>query len=233
MKRLPIAEWFHSLQGEGLWQLTPMLFIRTAGCNVGAAPEYGSCTTFDGRIFRCDTDYRKKMECTLQEVIALATAPTKTLNGVEAANATPVPVESHICITGGEPFLHDLREVLEIPDKMFHFETSGTLPIPQWVNILRKANDGWIACSPKKGFLPENRPLIDEWKFLVDENFPANDPEAAILDVIGDSKGLVFLQPINERHSVNLENLQHCQRLLRSHPDWRLSIQTHKLIGLP
>ena len=212
MRKLPIAETFHSLQGEGVYTNVPFFFIRTAGCNVGTAPEYGSCFTADGREFQCDTDYRKKLEFSLDEMLAEAW-------------------EEHICITGGEPFLHDLSEVLNFPSKHFHFETSGTLPLPKWLVTGRGRVRLWVSCSPKKGFLLSNQDIINEWKFLIDDSF--KNAIRVIEETIGDSEAPVFLQPVNQTHAVNYHNLALCQKLLRERPDWRISMQTHKLVNLP
>ncbi|KKK67234.1 hypothetical protein LCGC14_2956090, partial [marine sediment metagenome] len=93
MPRLPVAEIFHSIQGEGQYAGTPMLFIRLAGCSVGkpqsaktsddwantkisgsslgrAVPILRTsrtawlCHTYDGRPFWCDTDFNKKLDAT-------------------------------------------------------------------------------------------------------------------------------------------------------------------------
>src|SRR5512146_688808 len=90
----PVAEIFHSIQGEGVFTGTPMLFVRLAGCNVGVASSQGSvCRTFTGAEFPCDTDYKMTKRASEQEIIQECH-------------------EEHICITGGEPFIHDLSDLI-------------------------------------------------------------------------------------------------------------------------
>src|ERR1051326_6550654 len=108
-------------------------FIRLAGCSVGKrfpkekyAPQPNThdfaglpiytemCTIYDGRTFACDTDYRSHKKMTVEEII----------------KAIPSSIE-HICITGGEPFIHNLEPLVDgllgsqLIDKV-HIETSGT-----------------------------------------------------------------------------------------------------------
>jgi 7-carboxy-7-deazaguanine synthase len=206
--KLPIAEVFHSIQGEGAWVGTPMLFIRTAGCNVGTSPNRGYCTLYDGRMFLCDTDYRKNHEASLADIL-------------ESDDTW----EHHICITGGEPFLHDLSAVRDFCDvKAFHIETSGTILFPEWA----RSWVYYVACSPKKGFVPENREWIQEWKFLVDRDFS----EEVALEIIGNSTAPVYLQPVNGFETLCHKHLDQCMEVLRHHPQWRLSVQLHKLLGV-
>jgi 7-carboxy-7-deazaguanine synthase len=237
---LPIAEIFDSIQGEGIWTGAPMRFIRLSGCNVGRYVRKGSvpsfrhepslanilgaekrdllgsgrhsiCTTCDGQELVCDTDYHASEEVSVDQA----------LSGVW---------QKHVCITGGEPFLHWgsgilpllLGEIAERGAKS-HIETSGTL------DIRHARTDLWVTCSPKVGFLESNRRWIDEWKFLVGSGFN----EQTIVETIGDSEASVFLQPINARADIYQPNVELCVDVLRRHPTWRLSAQLHKLVQMP
>src|SRR5712664_1804313 len=109
---VPLAEHFHSIQGEGEWVGTPMHFIRLAGCSVGARAtaefynhgfpqtpqpaelpilQDGSrasmCRTYDNRFFTCDTNFHLTEKVPLQ-------------------NLLDETYEKHICLTGGEPLNH-------------------------------------------------------------------------------------------------------------------------------
>ncbi len=227
MSKLPIAETFRSIQGEGVWTGTPMLFIRLAGCNVGKydnPPElhlgnarvfnrqHSICTTVQGERFLCDTDYHKMTEKTPQELLGL------------------VGNLKHVCITGGEPFLHDFEELQQLLGEHhieLHVETSGTKPIPKW------AWWHWITCSPKEGFDYEllNNDLVDEWKYLVGENFKE---EEAVLFAASDTEPdrPFFLQPIGDIHLHLKKNITKCLDVLKRHPEWRLSFQAHKYLEL-
>jgi 7-carboxy-7-deazaguanine synthase len=223
---LPIAEHFHSYQGEGDWTGTPMYFIRTAGCNVGQHPdtdevkyEIGQdvdfpilrtaypayrCHTYDGRGFWCDTDFHKGVFISIDSLI----------------DAT---WEKHICITGGEPLLHrdrieDLITLAILRGITVHIETSGTI---EW----RQSNI-WITVSPKQGYLSSMITRADELKLLVDPTFKLEDVPLEIMEHRN-----VFIQPINDELHINLDNLKLCHDVLRQVPHWRLSVQLHKCFG--
>src|SRR5580765_3107504 len=183
-KGLPIAETFHSIQGEGTWVGTPMHFIRLAGCPVGKkasaelrssgdfnvlAPEWqrfgydnpnvSACKTWDGRAFVCDTDFSCHTYKTVDELIGETW-------------------EKHICLTGGEPLIHQ-KSLIEqgffqqafAKRIQVHIETSGTVELD---HRLIHDNRLWIAVAPKWNFLSSMIRLASEIKFLVDENFSSN-----------------------------------------------------------
>ena len=110
--KYPIAEIFHSVQGEGHWMGLPMTFVRLAGCSVGKyhfGPDQPATCPAYGGDFQCDTDYRLKFKLEGQEVIH-ALAPGHTM-----------------CITGGEPADHDLSELIQLAHRSqhrVHIETS-------------------------------------------------------------------------------------------------------------
>lgn len=236
-REYPISEIFVSPQGEGVWQGTLMAFIRLAGCSVGKGfprerylpgddqlPIYTEmCTTWDGRTFACDTDYRVKVRRKVSEIIS----------------EIPSDVQ-HVCITGGEPFIHNLVPLcyqLFLQGKKIHIETSGTIPIekafPNGSDHQDEApshwllEDGliWITVSPKLGVLPEVLVDADEVKLLVDEKFD----ERFILPF--GEKTQVFIQPINDEWKIRPDNLKRCMELQKSHPNWRISLQLHKILS--
>lgn len=217
---LPVAETFHSLQGEGLYAGTPMHFLRLAGCCVGERQNASAspvpllrtnrpawlCHTYDGRPFWCDTDFHKYSETTVDEFINLTS-------------------ERHICLTGGEPLIHTtqvghLVRAAHEARKKLHVETSGTV---RW----SKPAGVWMTLSPKKGVLEEQVWQADELKLLVDEHFD----EKNIPSFIKEHK-LVYVQPVNEELKINRKNLELCYLLLGQHPEWRLSMQIHKVLGV-
>lgn len=215
--KLPIAEMFHSVQGEGLYSGTPMTFIRLAGCSVGRAglPEAPvlktaktawQCQTFDGRCFWCDTDFHKYYEAAAEEILDHVT-------------------EGHVCVTGGEPLIHQQRidalfDLCQLREKKMHLETSGTIA---W----RKPQEVWMTVSPKFGVLTEMIDQANEIKLLVDKDFPIEKVPGAVF-----KHPLVYVQPINEELKISAENLRLCYKLLGQQPQWRLSIQLHKVLGV-
>lgn len=240
----PIAERFHSIQGEGEHAGRPMHFVRLAGCNVGKPqssvqppatqalsiyPNHTICTNMFGEQFLCDTDYTKAETIAVQAIIADT-------------------YERYICITGGEPFLYDLFPIIDAAADAgiaVHIETSGTKLIPEafvWRGKWR--SNLWITCSPKAGFLAENLQrgtrAIDELKFTVSD---AADPTEVIRQVdavlaLCAEGGYhlvppsVWLQPINGVNELYRSSALLAMEVLRVRPEWRLCVQVHKAIGV-
>jgi 7-carboxy-7-deazaguanine synthase len=231
-KVLPVAEIFESIQGEGTYVGTPMLFLRLAGCNVGkpakalkvegpfpllhTGREAMACTTFDGRIFPCDTDYALKEKIHIDDIIHRLMG-----NGMK-----------HVCVTGGEPFLHsDLLEELfyelSIRDITMHVETSGTIMPTPIAGLI--CSGYWVTCAPKLFALSTMIERADELKLLVDEHFDVFKLTPEMLNHHN-----VFLCPINSvemGQGQNNDNVKRCLDLLKTFPHWRLSVQLHKFFN--
>ena len=231
MKVYPIAEKFVEIQGEGVWSGAIMAFIRLAGCTVGKPypkemykgdpakelyPKPGlpiyteQCTLYDGRTMACDTDYRMKEKLTVEQL----------------ADWVPTKI-GHVCITGGEPMMHDLQPlVFEMKKlkKLVHIETSGTIPLAK-ANLPATDAFRWLTVSPKQGCLPDMIRVANEIKLLVDKDF---NPDKLPLLVFGHPT--VFLNPVNYEHEVNVDNLRRCRELLDRFPQWRLGGQLHKVL---
>jgi 7-carboxy-7-deazaguanine synthase len=237
---LPIAETFHSIQGEGTYVGTPMHFIRLAGCPVGKKatevyvriaeevgrvkgidikaisplPIYPSmCQTWDGRFFPCDTDFSCHTYKTVDELIGETW-------------------EKHICLTGGEPLIHQqslissgfFQQAFQ-KGIQIHIETSGTILLHQG---LHHDNRVWITVSPKWDCLDNMMMLANEIKFLVDKEWD----EEKVAVMLHPGMENVFVSPINGEKTINQENVKLALAVLHSHPTWRLSCQWHKFLGL-
>lgn len=224
MTTLPIAEHFHSIQGEGTYTGTPMHFIRLAGCNVGKHPEHVTweigqdrnfpilrtghpaylCHTYDGRPFWCDTDFHHGDPMEIDWLL----------------NDT---WERHVCVTGGEPLLH-FAKLCELADECqsrgiyMHTESSGTI---------KELVPGWLTISPKQGFIEDMIDWADEVKLLVDKDFKLDLIPQCIRD-----HSNVFVQPINNELSVDPNTLSLTMEVLRVRPDWKLSSQLHKFLNV-
>lgn len=230
--RYPIAEVFCAPQGEGFFVGALMVFVRLAGCTVGkqftpAEKQYfvvlnnyqTKCTLADGREFACDTDYKMSLSATYTELLQYI---------ISAGGACKT-----ICLTGGEPLMHansgllaNLLGQLRADNYEIHLETSGTIPLTEEVVECLDMIDH-IAISPKKGFLPDYKNHVDEYKILVDEDFRWDlFPYLSSME-----KDKIFLQPINFEHQINGTNLDLCLKLQMDHPEIRISMQSHKQWG--
>jgi organic radical activating enzyme len=226
---IPLAEHFHSIQGEGTFVGTTMHFIRVAGCCVGAKATHdfvtanrgtipilsngrrgSKCQTYDGRYFTCDTDF----------ALAEELSPEYLLRET---------YEEHICLTGGEPlayanrpWMKELHEIAESRSITIHIETSGAI----YVSNKFFEND-WIAVAPKRNVTPGMIKRANEIKLLIDESFKIENVPGMILN-----KKNIFLSPINDEHDVSLKNVSYALSILATHPSWRLSAQWHKFLGV-
>lgn len=118
----------------------------------------------------------------------------------------------HIVITGGEPTLQldcDLVRVLKASHFFIQIETNGSNPVPTGVD--------WVTCSPKDA--PWQIDRIDELKVV----FQGQDVES-LTQLLPAPR--LFLQPCSG------QNIQETIDYILSHPHWRLSLQTHKLINI-
>lgn len=158
----------------------------------------------------CDTDHDKYAEISEDAI---------------AATATNFPAR-HIVITGGEPLIQltdSLIERLHQAGKFIQIETNGTIPLGD-----RQAVD-WVTCSPKFQFCAKAAIKIERINELkavyCGQDLSAYDDIAA---------GIRFLQPCDTHNPViNQKNLTGAIDYIKSHPDWRLSLQTHKIINIP
>ena len=221
-----INEIFVSLQGEGHWTGTPMVFLRFAGCNL--------------RCPFCDTTHTSpSTPMTLEELLSevqchselplchsersegISSPPGDTLDHRSRYDTTASPVR-RICITGGEPGLQvdrALVEGLHAAGFTIHIETNGTRPLPTGID--------WITLSPKSDFVPDASvilPRADELKLVFTG---ANDP-GPWLEFPADHH---FLQPCYDA-AAGTSNSAETVAYILSHPSWRLSLQTHRLLGL-
>ena len=187
-----VNEIFLSLQGEGFWTGTPMVFLRLSGCNL-------SCPF-------CDTDFSAFTEMTADDIVAEV---------LRAAGEC-----RRVCITGGEPLLQldqELISALHAAGFTLHLETNGTLAAPDGID--------WITVSPKAGLALTR---ANELKLV----FQKPD-EGFIESFAGFPCDHLSLQPCDTGDpQKNAVILKQCIDYIKSHPWWRLSLQTHKLLGI-
>lgn len=130
----------------------------------------------------------------------------------------------HVVITGGEPTLQLTRSLIDKlheAGKFVQIETNGSIALdPELVQAI-----DWITCSPKE--LPVKIGRVDELKVVYEGQDMARYATMA--------PGAVHsLQPCDTGDVVkNAALLDATVRYIKEHPEWRLSLQTHKLIHIP
>ena len=209
-----VKEIFYSLQGEGAHAGRPAIFCRFSGCNLWSGKEQHRA---DAICQFCDTDF----------------VGTDGDGGGSFADASQLAVRiksfwpqniadnthPYVVCTGGEPLLQldtPLIDALRAQGIEIAIETNGTLPVPDGID--------WICVSPKAG-----AKLVveagDELKLV----YPQDGHQPA--DFTTCQFDHLFLQPLHDenqpQHVAN--TVDYCLK----HPRWNLSLQTHKLLGLP
>jgi 7-carboxy-7-deazaguanine synthase (Cx14CxxC type) len=208
-----VKEIYYTLQGEGVQTGRAAVFCRFAGCNLWSGREEDRAAA---TCQFCDTDFvgtDGPGGGKFADARALAQAARATWRG---NSGTP----PFVVLTGGEPMLQiDEALIAALHDVGFAvaIETNGTLPVPRAID--------WICVSPKAG-----APLVqrsgDELKLVYPQE--ALDPaEVEDLDFAH-----FLLQPMDEGEK-SASHLRAAIDYCQAHPKWRLSLQTHKLIGLP
>jgi 7-carboxy-7-deazaguanine synthase (Cx14CxxC type) len=208
-----VKEIFYTLQGEGAQSGRAAVFLRFAGCNLWNGREQDR----PGAVCRfCDTDFVGTGGAgggKFADADALADA---------VASQWPKTVgdgKPYVVCTGGEPLLQldaPLIEALHGRGIEIAIETNGTLPAPSGID--------WICVSPK-GRAPLVQCSGAELKFVFPQEDAAPDGFAEL-----DFRHF-FIQPMDGPHLK--ENIAASVAYCRSHPRWRLSLQMHKLAGIP
>ncbi|TCZ63522.1 7-carboxy-7-deazaguanine synthase [Roseicella aquatilis] len=206
-----VKEIFPTLQGEGAQSGRPSVFCRFAGCNLWSGREEDRAEA----VCRfCDTDFvgmDGEGGGRFADATELAAAITAAWPGGEA--------HRYVVFTGGEPLLQlDVPLIAALHAAGFEVavESNGTIEPPEGID--------WLCVSPKSG-APLRAMRGDELKLVYPQ--PGLPPESVEhLDFRH-----FFLQPMDgpDRAANTAAAVAHCLR----HPRWRLSLQTHKLIGIP
>lgn len=211
-----VKEIFYTLQGEGTNAGRSAVFCRFAGCNLWSGREADRATavcTF------CDTDF----------VGADGIGGGRFASADALADAVvshwPVghPGDRFVVCTGGEPALQidaALVDALHARHFTIAIETNGTLPLPERID--------WICVSPKS-----DANLVvtsgDELKLVypqtraMPERFAGLDFDHFLIQPMDGLAGDLTTRATNTERAV-----EYCL----SHPQWRLSMQTHKLLGI-
>jgi 7-carboxy-7-deazaguanine synthase len=207
-----VKEIFYTLQGEGAQAGRPAVFCRFSGCNLWSGREQDRATA----VCRfCDTDF-VGTDGVLGDKYPYAGQLAAVINAQwPAARAG----KKYVVFTGGEPLLQldtTLIDALHAFGFEIAIETNGTLPVPAGVD--------WVCVSPKA-----EAPLVvdrgDELKVVI----PQQTQNLSSYTSLGFTH--FFLQPMDGPELAN--NTRLAIDLCKSDPQWRLSLQTHKLLQIP
>lgn len=206
-----VKEIFLTLQGEGGQAGQPAVFCRFAGCNLWSGREEDrdkAVCTF------CDTDFvgmDGEGGGRFADAGALAAAIEATWTGG--------PDHRLVVCTGGEPLLQvdsALIDALHARGFRIALETNGTLPVPPGID--------WVCVSPKaQAEVVQTRG--QELKLV----YPQAGVDPARFEAMDFERFL--LQPMDGPDRV--ANTQAAIAYCLAHPRWRLSVQTHKYLGIP
>lgn len=218
-----VKEIFHSLQGEGGYAGHSAIFVRFAGCNLwngleeGRAKGKGSCALW------CDTDFvgtdgqnGGRFPSDRELVARIAEVAVTGLNG------------RPVIFTGGEPLLQldqNLVDALHAVGCRVHVETNGTV-MPKAVYL------DWVTVSPKLGLPLVVPPMgIHEIKLVAANNHLDGGLMEWVNKVVAANPDVqLYIQPVDGdgMGPAPKEVADFCVK----HPQWRLSLQMHKIVGL-
>ena len=222
---------WYTIQGEGPFVGTPSIFVRLSDCNL--------------RCFWCDTEFETGTEKNADQLAQAI---------IRLADLNPC---RFIVITGGEPLLQPLKTLIEHPSMApfsFQIETSGSYwPIGGLVeNGTTNADRLSIVCSPKTGNIVSALRHPDlfnvYWKYIVRALEPVGDDGLPIMSTQIKGASLRLFRPINTRDpkirsrifvqgcdegntTVTQANVEYAMTIALT-SGYRLSLQTHKLLGL-
>jgi len=209
-----VREIYYTLQGEGAQTGRPAVFLRFAGCNLWSGREQHRA---DAICRFCDTEFvgtdgpgggKFDSPAALSEAVADAWPQGDTDD------------DRYVVCTGGEPLLQlDTAAIDALHEAGFEVgvETNGTVEAPAGID--------WLCVSPK-GRAPVEQRHGDELKLV----YPQLEEEAqpALFEELPFDN--FFLQPL---HDENIDaNTRAAIEYCLAHPRWRLSLQTHKIIGI-
>lgn len=155
----------------------------------------------------CDTDFANGKETKLEDI----------LKEIEAYPC------KWIIWTGGEPTIQLKDEHLSFfREKGYKqaIETNGTRKVPSLID--------YITCSPKQDYesIKNRIPIVSEIRMPIKEG--DNIPDISVFPKADN----YFLSPIFDADKINQTNVDYCVELIKAHPQWRLSLQIHKLIHI-
>ena len=208
MKSYMVNEIFYSVQGEGMRSGTPNVFVRFSGCNMDCHRGHEE----PNAAFDCDTEFVSGMKMSADEIVERANIT------ISKRGAKQIP---GVIFTGGEPTLQldkDLVDAFKSVGAHTAIETNGT-------NSVSGLGLDWVTVSPK---VAEHALRVDsrvnELKYVRHTGQGIPKPR-----IDSDWK---LISPAFDGYTLNRECVDWCQTLVLANPKWRLSLQTHKWIGV-
>ncbi|AWL11443.1 7-carboxy-7-deazaguanine synthase [Saliniradius amylolyticus] len=220
---LKLNEVFESIQGEGAYTGVPSIFVRLQGCPVGCpwcdTQHTWSVDLEDKRseqqVMKESGDSRHWFSSDAEQLMALFKR-----QGYQAR---------HVVLTGGEPAMYDLRDLTQTLHQhgfSTQIETSGTFE-------LQISPETWVTLSPKVD-MKGGYPVLDsvlavahEIKHPVAMERHVEELKALLARPATNLDALVYLQPISQQKRATELAIRTCIA-----ENWRLSLQTHKFIGI-
>ncbi|AHF01449.1 organic radical-activating protein [Thiomicrospira aerophila AL3] len=207
-----IKEAFYTLQGEGFHTGRPAIFCRFTQCNLWTGRESDRAQAV---CQFCDTDFIGTDGQNGGRFESAASLVEHLLTLWPSSSAT----DPFVVLTGGEPLLQvDQTLVDAFHDFKFEIalETNGTKYPPKgidWVCVSPKANAPWLLTKgdelklvfPQPQLMPDQIAHMDQFKYC-------------------------YLQPMDGENASS--NIQRAVTYCLTHPQWRLSLQTHKILGI-
>lgn len=209
--KFQMADMFYTIQGEAFYAGYPSVFIRLAVCNL-------KCSW-------CDTDFKLRDTKTLEELLE------------EVETMLPENMEGMIfVISGGEPTLQDYPALVtalnhKYPDNTVTMESNGRDASSDKMHKLREDYNFFLTCSPKiavEDCMPYFKDPMwqgDELKIVLDPAF--TEQQLSMLRSLPKQLGKRFqhyyIQPCSEDFAP-------ATNFVKENPQWRLSLQTHKIL---
>ena len=210
-----VKEMFLTLQGEGVRAGRRAVFCRFAGCNLWSGREQDRAKAI---CQFCDTDF-----VGMDGTGGGRFADARVLAAAIADEWGAGKDGRYVVLTGGEPMMQvdaDLIDALHAAGFEIAIESNGTLPVPRSID--------WICISPKAGSVTVQQ-SGDELKLVWPQ--PGSDVDA----MQGWAFANKLIQPmdaLDHDPAVNAANMAACVDFAMAHIGWRLSLQTHKYLGL-
>ena len=206
-----IKEIYFTLQGEGFHTGRPAVFVRFSGCNLWSGREQDRSEAICNW---CDTDFLGQ-----DGIIGGKYSEGELIKRIRKLWKKDVFSNPYVVCTGGEPLLQldeNLIKAIHIAGFEIGIETNGTIIPPSGID--------WVCVSPKANanFILKNG---NELKVVY--------PQCGINPKIYEKLDFdyFYVQPMDGPNQK--VNIKKSEKFVRTHPKWKLSLQTHKTLGIP